>query len=374
MSSAQPRTALLSSAVSFLRDPSTSSSPLAQRIAFLESKGLSPQEIELAMASASSSAPNTNNNGSGPAMGSYPRRGFGQGGSADEFDRDWRDWFIMAVVGGGVGWVAVKLAQKFLLPHLQPPNESDLEAAQKALEAKYDEAAELLKHLQTSTDSLTVSLDEQKAVVEADLVEVRKAVAEMREGEKRREEWAKGVGEQVDDVLKSLPGMLEKQASIQAQSLTDLQTELKSLKSLLIARRPATSPSTASLPPYGTAALPSTSTAETASPPRPAFSPRTPGIPAWQLKSSATSLATATPTPPAPAASPAPTTIGGGMYNAPPATTPAPVVAASEPAPVVEDTSASGILVEKEDAAPSAASNEPVKAEEAATPPEQVTA
>lgn len=28
-----------------------------------------------------------------------------------EFERDWRDYFIMSVVGGGVGWLAVKLAQ-----------------------------------------------------------------------------------------------------------------------------------------------------------------------------------------------------------------------------------------------------------------------
>ena len=99
------RSALVSSAISFLRDPTTASSPLAQRIAFLESKGLSPQEIEHAMQSASSTAPQQQSFGN-------PRRGFAQGGPpGSEFDRDWRDWFIMAVVGGGVGWVAVKLAQ-----------------------------------------------------------------------------------------------------------------------------------------------------------------------------------------------------------------------------------------------------------------------
>lgn len=28
-----------------------------------------------------------------------------------EFERDWRDWFIMGVVGGAVGWVGVRLVQ-----------------------------------------------------------------------------------------------------------------------------------------------------------------------------------------------------------------------------------------------------------------------
>lgn len=90
------RASLVSSAVSFLRDPTTSHSPLAQKIAFLESKGLNQQEIEQALALS---------NGQRAGGG-----GFG-GVGGREFERDWRDWFIMSVVGGGVGWLAIKLAQ-----------------------------------------------------------------------------------------------------------------------------------------------------------------------------------------------------------------------------------------------------------------------
>lgn len=98
-------------------------------------------------------------------------------------------------------------AQKFLVPHLQPPTETDLEASQRALEAKYDEAAELLKTLQDSTDAVAASLDEQKRDIDKELDEVRGAVKEMREGEKKRDEWAQSVGRQVDDMVKSLPGV-----------------------------------------------------------------------------------------------------------------------------------------------------------------------
>lgn len=93
------------------------------------------------------------------------------------------------------------------MPHLQPPSASELEAAQRALEAKYDEAAQLLQSLQLSTDSLTASLDEQKQQVEHKLAEVRKAVDEMREGERKREEWSTKVGEQVDEVVRGLPAV-----------------------------------------------------------------------------------------------------------------------------------------------------------------------
>lgn len=140
--------------------------------------------------------------------------------------------------------------------------------------------------------------------------------------------------------------MLEKQATAQAQSLTDLQTELKSLKSLLIARRPTSGSLSPSLPAYSDPA------AAASSPPRASsFTPRTPGIPSWQLKSTATGLAGGS-TPPLPAV-PTPTSIGGGMYSVPatgPHTVPAPTTPAAPSE--VEDTSASGILVEKEDGTP----------------------
>ncbi|SCV72929.1 BQ2448_6854 [Microbotryum intermedium] len=357
------RTALISSAVNFLRDPTTASSPLAQRIGFLESKGLTPQEIEVALAQANGSASPL---GTGMRMGGPQQQQQQQQhmmAMTREYERDWRDWFIMAVVGGTVGYVAAKLAQKFVVPHLQPPSESELEAAQKALEAKYDEAAEMLTTLQQSTDALSQSLDEQKSAVEKELDEVRKAVEEMRDGEKRREEWSKKVGDQVDEVVRGLPGLLEKQASASAQSLTDLQTELKSLKSLLIARRP-TPATSAYTPPTalvaapiangsssstaGPTAVPTESTATATSTPATTtasgssdattrssspFSVRKPGIPAWQRSgASSASLASGSSTSLATAVADGSSSSAGKVDD--------------------QDPSASGVLVEKEDASP----------------------
>lgn len=94
------RQALLSSAISFLRDPSTASSPLAQRVAFLESKGLTPSEIEQALQLATS-----------PSLGPGGTMMTPRGTVGREFERDWRDWFIMTVVGGSVGYLAILLAQ-----------------------------------------------------------------------------------------------------------------------------------------------------------------------------------------------------------------------------------------------------------------------
>ncbi|BGP43395.1 peroxisomal membrane protein pex14 [Rhodotorula kratochvilovae] len=116
--------------------------------------------------------------------------------------------------------------------------------------------------------------------------------------------------------------------SAQTSSLADLQTELKSLKSLLIARRPAAPPPTPS------ASSPASTPAASSAPSLP-FSIKPPGLPAWQLKGSS---AASTPAP-APAAAPASAQASGGY--AVPGTA---AVASSEGE---KDPSASGVLVEK---------------------------
>lgn len=208
--------------------------------------------------------------------------------------------------------------------------------------------------------------------MEKELAEVRKAVLEMREGEKKREEWSRVVGEKVEELVKGLPAvrffaslflkfesdessprsfvvqMLEKQSHSSVQSLTDLQVELKSLKSLLIARRPVSvsSATTASTSTPLSPSLPYTNTGLSDIPPSTtrtsSFPARTPGIPAWQMKSSSSTLAAG-----------APTTTGSSMTaSATPFVTATPLVSNEESAKVavVEDPSASGVLVNKEDA------------------------
>lgn len=93
----QSRESLINSAVAFLQDPSVSDAPLAKRLAFLESKGLNPSETDEALRRASH-LPRSNQ------VSSYPHQ-------SNELGRDWRDWFIMSVVGGGVGYLAISLVK-----------------------------------------------------------------------------------------------------------------------------------------------------------------------------------------------------------------------------------------------------------------------
>lgn len=99
--------------------------------------------------------------------------------------------------------------------------------------------------------------------------------------------------------------MLEKQSAQSSQSLADLSTELKSLKSLLLSRSVAT-PIPSRLPPTLSPSVSSPSLSNSTESPVPntgtssrasTFGLKAPGIPAWQLKGTGAGLSASTSSP-----------------------------------------------------------------------------
>jgi peroxin-14 len=138
-------------AVRFLSDPKVQTAPLNKRIAFLESKGLTSEEIEEALkktssssasssSSSSSSSPSsssslpsssaattpnsdTNNNPSPPPLPPYPANGLSpiqqqqllayqnQHINSSNYVWNWKDYTIASMGAVGVGYTIVSLAQ-----------------------------------------------------------------------------------------------------------------------------------------------------------------------------------------------------------------------------------------------------------------------
>ena len=100
-----------------LQDPSVAASPVENRIAFLQSKNLTQEEVNAALARAasengtappyapppSSSAPGQPQPYYGQYSQQYPPYAW-QAATLEPPRRDWRDWFIMATVVSGVGY------------------------------------------------------------------------------------------------------------------------------------------------------------------------------------------------------------------------------------------------------------------------------
>ncbi|WFD36916.1 peroxisomal membrane protein pex14 [Malassezia cuniculi] len=251
---------MVQSAVSFLADPKVQSSPVSQRISFLESKGLTPQEIDAALSQAPRGA-GVHPAAAYPMVPAYP--------PWQRPQRDWRDWFIMAVVSGTVGYGVIALARKYLYPHLQPPNQTQVEADLAALDAKYDEVAAHLDEIDETTNAIARGLEEHQAEVAKSVADVNELIKSVREREEAHEAELRETKRVVDEIREDVSTQFQRSRDAQSRSLSELQTELKSLRSLLVSRgaAPASAPAPAAPP------------AESAPPPpRPA-----PSIPAWQL-------------------------------------------------------------------------------------------
>jgi len=263
------------SAVAFLRDPSVQDSPLAKKVAFLEAKGLSQTEIDTALRVASSSSSSSPSPSTSTALRGYNGQqpygysGYPQNPAAERMAADWRDWFIMAVVGGGVGAVMYALARKYLLPALRPPSTSELTTAQDALSAKYDEAARILEQLSAETSEIRETLAETCEKVGMSVGQVDAALAEIKEKEESRDDEFKAMREEVDAIKGLMEKMFDKHKDAQTSSLNDIQQEVKSLKSLLQRRSEApasnsNSTSTSTGTPAASAAAPASSSSSAA--------------------------------------------------------------------------------------------------------------
>ncbi|WFD25377.1 peroxisomal membrane protein pex14 [Malassezia nana] len=256
------RADMIQSAIQFLEDPKVQSSPVSQRISFLESKGLTPQEIDAALSQAGRAggaavAPRAPY----PMMPAYP---------PVRPQRDWRDWFIMTVVAGTVGYGVVALARRYLYPHLQPPNQTALEEERDALAAKYDEVALHLEELDQTTEAMSQGLAAQQAAIAESVQGVNEMVADAREREERRDKDMEKMRDDVEELRTDVQGMFDRARQAQVSALSDLQSELKSLRSLLLSRGGLSAPAPAPTTESGAS--------DDAPPARAA-----PTIPAWQL-------------------------------------------------------------------------------------------
>jgi len=311
------RQAFVTNAISFLRDPQTQEAPIEKRIEFLRAKGLNQDEIDAAfqqvgvvgtMSSAAPvagetsastdpklfSVPNLSVAGPLPHQNYYqqaPTHGYATrmyGPAPGEERRDWRDWFIMAVVSGSVMVGVYSLARKFLFPHLVPPPLTAFQQTQEALEAQFDTIAKQLAELEERSEEHGKLVEQQKQQVDNAVGQVEGALTSLREGEDRAKEELREIREEIANIKELIPKLIQSAQSNATSTLADVQNELKSLKGLLLSRP--------SQPPTPLSSTPGYQVSPMASVGPPILSGR-PGIPAWQLAASRTSSISA-PEPP----------------------------------------------------------------------------
>ncbi|KAE8353302.1 peroxisomal membrane anchor protein conserved region-domain-containing protein [Aspergillus coremiiformis] len=254
-------------------DPSVASSPIEKRVAFLQAKNLTKEEIDIALsragedssaATAIMASSRYQPSSQSPAYRLSPPPPQGYGYSYPPYGqwqpplpppepprRDWRDWFIMATTMGGVGYGLYFVAKRYITPLIAPPTPPQLQQDKENIDEQFSRAFTLIEQLSTDTAALKSAEETRTERLDAALREVENLVADLKNASRRRDDETRRISDEVKSLKEAIPKALAGAREGNENRLKDLGDELGSLKLLLNNRLggsgAATSPSTAKL-------------------------------------------------------------------------------------------------------------------------------
>ncbi|KAK9768580.1 peroxisomal membrane protein pex14 [Basidiobolus ranarum] len=198
------------SAVKFLKDPKVQSSALAKKVAFLESKGLTSAEIEEALSRVSGAGPAVPGAPPVPA-GAVPAGSYA--GPAVQYtiapppvkSLDWKDYFIAAVVTGGVGYGVYSLARKYINSTFSGPSQAELEAEKKKIDQQFQEASETLNIVKKDTEDVLKHVEAQTTEVKTSLESMAEILNQLKGQDTDRDVELKTLREELEKVKNTIP-------------------------------------------------------------------------------------------------------------------------------------------------------------------------
>lgn len=163
--------------------------------------------------------------------------------------RDWRDYFIMATVMGGIGYGLYFTAKRYIVPLIAPPTPPQLEQDKASIDESFKRAFDLLDQLNTDTSALKASEEARTTRLDNALGEMESVLAGLKESSKRQGDDNRRIEDDVRGLRDLIPKALDAQKDATDTRLKELSSELKSLKTLVgnrmgagTARPPATTP------------------------------------------------------------------------------------------------------------------------------------
>ncbi|TQV94962.1 hypothetical protein V2A60_009960 [Cordyceps javanica] len=230
---------LVASAVQFLQDPNVASSSVENRVGFLRSKNLTQEEIDHALARTGA--------GASPVVPApYPAQGSPQPYYPPYQQqawqpqppprRDWRDWFIMATLVGGVSYGVYTLGKRYVYPLIAPPTPEKLEQDKKSIEDQFERAFTLVEQLAKDTEELKQTEQQRTEKLDAALAELETVMSDLKTANRRRDDDAQRIREDIQGLKDAIPKAMESQKTQADNRLYEINTELTSLKTLVSQR------------------------------------------------------------------------------------------------------------------------------------------
>lgn len=233
---------LVTNAVSFLKDPNVSTSPLNKKIEFLESKGLNQEEIEEALKRASGSASPAPAVSTGASYASQAVQSVAQP-PLDYYplaplvpDRTWKDYFIMATATAGVTYGLYQVVSRFLIPTIIPPGQSRLNEDKEKIDEEFVKIDKVLEQMALEQKEIKDANEAKLKDIEVVIGNVNDFLAKYNKDKLQFDDDLRLMKLEVD----SLQNTLEKNLNLTKENihdeLLDISEELKSLKNLIKAR------------------------------------------------------------------------------------------------------------------------------------------
>ncbi|KAK3381364.1 peroxisomal membrane anchor protein conserved region-domain-containing protein [Podospora didyma] len=254
---------LVASAANFLKDPQVASSPIETRIAFLQAKNLTQEEVSAALARVGpETAPPPQQ--AYPPQGAAPSQAQAQAQAQPYYGqypphyppyawpqppqepprRDWRDWFIMATVVGGVSYGLFNLGKRYIYPLVAPPTPERLELDKKSIDEQFEKTFALVDQLAKDTEALKAAEQERTQRLDSALGELETVINDLKSANRHRDNEAQRVRDDLQNLKESIPRAMDNQKELTDTRLREVNTDLKSLKTLITQRMNlATAPS-----------------------------------------------------------------------------------------------------------------------------------
>eukprot|EP00732_Lithocolla_globosa_P003998 Lithocolla_globosa_v1_NODE_3453_length_1665_cov_8.464596.p1 type:complete len:419 gc:universal NODE_3453_length_1665_cov_8.464596:1325-69(-) len=238
----------LKSAVEFLKDPKVQSASYARKAQFLESKGLTNEEIEEAFRRVKENVPTTATpipqHSGQPTPNPTTQVQPGPGQTVQPYypyvpqqspsllsSASWKDYFIGTVLVGGALYGVGSLVVNHILPSISWPSKEDIKKDRELMEQKFKQTTETFNAVQEQTAGLVENLNKQNLELQKTLVNMEEVLSALRKANEEKERETESLKEEVERLKNTIPKELDKYA------LSEVQTELKSLKGLLLNRR-----------------------------------------------------------------------------------------------------------------------------------------
>ncbi|KAI1387433.1 peroxisomal membrane anchor protein conserved region-domain-containing protein [Hypoxylon trugodes] len=260
---------VVTSAVSFLQDPNVASAPTENKLSFLRSKHLTQEEIDVAFARSGTPSGSVATSPRSPRPSSpvqhqpyygqsqYQTQPYGwQAPPPEPPKRDWRDWFIMATVMGGVGYGLYFVTKRYLYPLVSPPTPEKLEQDKTIVDEQFEKAFATLEQLAKDTEDLKSSERERTEKLDKVLEELDSFMRDTKSASRRHEDETDRLREEMKALKAVIPKSMSANKEFTDNRLKEITNEVKSLKSLVTQRLNSTNNNNNSASPTPTSTIP----------------------------------------------------------------------------------------------------------------------